>query len=67
MAKKKHIEVKPHFRKPPGPRMPSAPSVGPNEFDAGQEQAMRAGQRQANMPPMGDNDGDEGMGGMGGL
>ena len=39
---------------------PARPMVqpGPNEFDAGQEQAMRAGARQARMPM------DEDMGGM---
>jgi hypothetical protein len=70
MARKRHIEVKPHVRRPPGPRSPKpadvAPAPGPNEFDADQEQAMRAGRRQANMPP-GEPDGDEGMGGLGGL
>jgi hypothetical protein len=53
---------------PPGPRAPKpadlVPAPGPNEFDAGQEQAMRQGQRQANMAPP---DGDEGTGGLGGL
>jgi hypothetical protein len=58
-------------RRPPGPRAPKpadlAPTLGPNEFDADQEQAMRAGPRQANMaPPAGEPDGDEGMGGLGG-
>ena len=43
-----------------------APAPGPNEFDADQEQAMRQGERQANMaPPAGEPDGDEGMGGLG--
>lgn len=68
MARKTHIEVRPHKRRAPGPRAPSAsqlaPSPGPNEFDAGQEQAMRQGQRQANMPAP--PDGDD-MGGLGGL
>jgi hypothetical protein len=70
VARKRHIEVKPHVRRPPGPRAPKpadlTPAPGPNEFDADQEQAMRQGQRQANMaPPAGEPDGDEGIGGLG--
>lgn len=64
-AGERAIKVKPHVRRPPAPRgsAPAAPQVGPNVFDAGQEQAMRQGQRQANMAPP-DNDGDEGIGEM---
>lgn len=46
-------------KRPPGPKPAAMP--GPNEFDAGQEQAMRAGARQSRMPPPMP---DEDMGGM---
>jgi hypothetical protein len=54
-------------RKPPMP--PGAPMPGPNEFDAGQEQAMRAGRRAANMPqpapsPQAPDMGDDELAGM---
>jgi hypothetical protein len=43
---------------------PPSPSPGPNTFDAGQEQAMRSGARQARLAPLPpDNDADD-LGGM---
>jgi hypothetical protein len=67
MAKHKHkggkLPIPP--RRGPPPMPPPQPS--PNTFDAGQEQAMRAGARQARLAPLPpDNDADD-MGGMGGM
>lgn len=58
MPRLPHVNVGPHVRRrpvrmapPAGP--PPGPSLGPTEFDADQEQAMRAGRRGAmSGPPM---------------
>jgi hypothetical protein len=79
MKRKSHIEVPAHKRAfpkarmapagpPPGP--PPGPQIGPNEFDAGQEKAMRQGVRASRMatpPAPSDNDADDIGGGMGGM
>lgn len=54
--KKKHAP--PPMMKRPAAAPPPSPMPGPNEFDAGQEQAMRAGARQSRMPPAGPPDED---------
>lgn len=69
-AGQKRINVTSHSRKPAGPPKPkAAPMPGQFDFDAGQEQAMRAGRRAQNQaqaapqpaPDVGDdNDMDEG-------
>lgn len=54
MKHKKHgrIDVKPHSRRAPGPRQARpAPAPGQTDFSPAEEQAMRAGQRQARMAP----------------
>jgi hypothetical protein len=65
-AMDRRVKVKPHHRRPAGSLPPRAPMPGPNEFDAGQEQAMRHGARAARMapPPVPGDDESVGLGGL---
>lgn len=65
----RRIAVPAHSRAAPMRKPPAAPMPGPNEFDAGQEQSMRAGARNARLAPPpptgGDGDADDmDLGGM---
>lgn len=65
---KKHKGARGHKR---APKQAAPVAPGPSEFDAGQEQAMRAGARQSRMadtgaPPMGGG-GEPDMDDMGGM
>lgn len=65
MAKKHHVEVAPHKRKPPTrrPAHERAPKPGQHEFSPEEEAAMRQGQRASNMtPPAAPDDMDQDTG-----